>query len=540
MKAARFVQAVLPAKKSGRGEVESKFIGDTFPCLLGAVFISTSFSFFIYLFDIIMKILFNPFYHLRHDLKRTYILGKEFPNGKEVNPGWISKIHPLFAMVFALLSEPVTVEEGIGRISYFLDIPEEEAKAFLSKFLNADEPFGIEYKGVQSQFPKNIIIPESEANGEIIDYTPEQFVYIEIDLEQERFFTVPLGIVFMVNNTCATDCVYCYADKQTRTSLLPFEKVKETIEAARRLNVDKFDVVGGEFFLYKEWEKLLDVLIANNYKPTLISTKIPLTEETIARYKKYDIPLQFSLDSLEEDALSRILHVKNGYGEKIKKTIASVEKYAIRFQISTVLTRYNNQISHLEKMRSFLSPFKHLVRWEIRVGFKSLYSKKGFDEIKIGAKEAALIGEWIKKIEKNCPIPILWSENQDKYFKSSGGSSNFVGSRCSANYSHMVLLPDGQVTICEQLYWKERFLIGDIRKNSISEIWNSPKALKLAFPQKADFRPTSACSGCEIFDQCMKFPNRCIADILKGYGEENADYPDPRCDKAPAFIYPLI
>lgn len=487
-----------------------------------------------------MKIIFNHFYRLHHDLKRTYILGAESPHATQVNSGWISKIHPLFAMVFALLSEPVSAEEGVGRISYFLDISEEEARNFLSKFLHADEPFGIEYEGVRSMFPKNILISESEALPETRKYTPEQFAYTEVDLEQERLYTAPLGIVFMVNNTCATDCVYCYADKQVRAPLLPFSKVKETIEEARNLDVNSFAIVGGEFFLYKEWEKLLEVLIQNRYKPDLLSTKVPLTEEIISRYKKYDIPLQFSLDSLDEATLSEMLHVKQGYGEKIKKAIALADQYGIRFQVSTVLTRYNSQITGLEEMRSFLAPFKHLVRWEIRVGFKSLYSKNNFDEIKIGAEEAGPIGSWIKKNEKNFPIPILWSENKDKYFKASGGSRHFPGSRCSANYSHMILLPDGKVTICEQLYWNERFVIGDIKENSIPEIWNAPKALRLAFPQKSDFRAVSACSNCAIFDQCMTFPNRCIADILKGYGEENADYPDPRCDQAPAFIHPLV
>lgn len=487
-----------------------------------------------------MKITFNHFYYLRHDLKRTYIIGPEQSPTNQVNTGWISKIHPLFAMVFALLSEPVSVEEGIGRISYFWDISEEEARHFLSKFLQAEEPFGIEYEGVRSLFPKNILVPASEASEETREYTPEQFAYTEVDLEQERLYTAPLGIVFMINNTCATDCVYCYADKQVRSSLLPFSKVKETIEEARKLDVNSFALVGGEFFLYKDWEKLLDVLIRNRYKPDLLSTKVPLTEELISRYKKYDIPLQFSLDSLEEATLSKMLHVKPGYGEKIKKAIAWADRYAIRFQISTVLTRYNSQIAGLEEMRSFLAPFKHLVRWEIRVGFKSLYSKSNFDEIKIDAEEAESIGKWIKEVENDFPIPILWSENKDKYFKTSGGSRHFPGSRCSANYSHMILLPDGKVTICEQLYWNERFLIGDIKDNSIPEIWNSPKALRLAFPQKSDFRAVSACSDCAIFDACMAFPNRCIADILKGYGEENADYPDPRCDQAPAFIHPLV
>lgn len=134
-------------------------------------------------------------------------------------------------------------------------------------------------------------------------------------------------------------------------------------------------------------------------------------------------------------------------------------------------------------------------------------------------------------------INILWSPNSDKkYFSSEGGSRSFKGFRCSANYSHMVILPDGKVTICEQLYWNPKFLIGDLLKNSIEDVWNSPKAINLAFPKKEHFSDKSICKGCDIFQECMSFPNRCIADVLKGYGDDNSDFPDPRCNKAPKII----
>ena len=56
----------------------------------------------------------------------------------------------------------------------------------------------------------------------------------------------------------------------------------------------------------------------------------------------------------------------------------------------------------------------------------------------------------------------------------------------------------------------------------------------------ADFVANHCHISCKLFDECMDFPNRCIVDILKGYGPENWDYPDPRCAQAPPFIYDLL
>lgn len=122
------------------------------------------------------------------------------------------------------------------------------------------------------------------------------------------------------------------------------------------------------------------------------------------------------------------------------------------------------------------------------------------------------------------------------FFKSKNGSCEFNGGRCSANTIHMFILPDGKVTICEQLYWKDRFIIGNLRKNNISEVWNSDRALALANMPQEEYSPDSACRNCDIFDKCKKNMNSCYTNILKVYGEEHWDYPDPRCAKAPRNI----
>jgi radical SAM protein with 4Fe4S-binding SPASM domain len=89
------------------------------------------------------------------------------------------------------------------------------------------------------------------------------------------------------------------------------------------------------------------------------------------------------------------------------------------------------------------------------------------------------------------------------------------------------------------MYWNPRFIIGDLTKQSIQEVWNSPRALELAFPKKENFRDKSICKKCSIFDECYACHNKCYADVLKAYGDEKWDFPDPRCKQAPPFINEL-
>jgi radical SAM protein with 4Fe4S-binding SPASM domain len=487
----------------------------------------------------------NHFYKLRHDIKRSYILSPNYVEEKYemlVRKNWISMIHPMLAMALSLFSIPCSLQELIKKFSYFFDVSVQESKKFVSMFLHNENSFVISYKGREYIFPKNIVIESSVQFRNVYKYSPEDFVYTEIDLQRERFYVAPASIVFMVNNTCVTDCIYCYANKKERPKLLDFNRIKEIVEEAKGLFVNKFSLVGGEVFLYKYWRELLALLRENNLNETLISTKVPLKEADIDYLKEFDMTVQVSLDAIQPLLLKKILNVSTSYAGLIKHTIYLLNKKKIKFQISTVLTKYNCDIRNLDALYAFLKQFEYLQRWEIRVAFKSLYSRENFDDIKISKDSVDMVDEWVCCLKDKERINISWNRGSDnKYFTGENGSRSFSGARCSANYSNLFILPDGKVTICEQLYWNPMFLIGDLSKETIKEIWNSPRALALAFPKRENLSDKSACKTCKIFDDCMlNYPNRCIADIIKGYGMENWDYPDPRCAKAPQFIYNLL
>ena len=41
------------------------------------------------------------------------------------------------------------------------------------------------------------------------------------------------------------------------------------------------------------------------------------------------------------------------------------------------------------------------------------------------------------------------------------------------------VLPDGKVSACEQLYWHPQFILGDLKEQTLAEIWQSPRAKAL-------------------------------------------------------------
>ena len=126
------------------------------------------------------RIVFNHAYVLKHDAQRTYIYSREKITSEGrvgINQSWMTKIHPVYAMLLALLSEPLVWEEAVKEWAYFLDINSEEAAAILQPFLDRDEPFYSKYDGVVSQFPKNVIIDADKSFVPMESYQVEEFAY---------------------------------------------------------------------------------------------------------------------------------------------------------------------------------------------------------------------------------------------------------------------------------------------------------------------------------------------------------------------------
>lgn len=486
-----------------------------------------------------MKYILNHYYTLRHDKKRSYIISpsdNSYEKPIPVNAGWVSRIHPAYAMMLSFFAVPVELEDAYKSIAKFFSAPYSTISSFFEKLLTEKEPTYTTLCGHENGFPINLIILEKEEFAIRHHYKPEDFVFEELDLNTSRFLQAPLSIVFMPNNTCRTNCIYCYADRKTKPSFLPFGIIERMIREARELNIRDVLITGGDFFMYEKWEDLLKLLIHENYKPDLISTKVPINKATIASFSKFNIRLQISLDSNTSSIASKVLGVSRAYTAKMRNSIYDIDKTNIRYQIATVLTSFNDSLIELEKLAFFIKTLSHIERWEIRIAFSSLYTNTDFEEIKSRREQIEHVAIWIEQNRKNFPFEILWSPDEDhSYMTTKGGSRFFEGAACSANLTNMVVLPDGAVTICEQLYWNQHFIIGNINSNSISEIWNSQKALSLWRQRQEDIKEESPCRHCLDFNDCFNASNRCYANIMKAYGMANYDYPDPRCYLAPIF-----
>ena len=488
-----------------------------------------------------MKVIFNPYYSLKNDKNRILLANSQnfkIPREK-ADEGVMSFIHPLYAMFFSYFDGNHTFEETINRIS--LDFSEDInlIRNIISPFINNQSNVGFEYEGNIFEFPKKILVNAEEYKDfKKCKYNIEDFIITEdFDFKSSRLNTSPSEIRILVNTECATDCIYCYVDRKVKNSCkIPIERIIELIKESKKIGVTSFDIAGTEIFLYKYWSTLVEYLIKNDFYPYL-STKIPIGKKIIDCLVKIGIKdIQFSIDSLIESEVEIVN--KKDYSKKILNSLKFAEQSGLNVAINVVITKFNSTIIGIDTMLKKINKFSNIGIVTINIGETSAYkTEKEFSNFKVSLSQIKEIEKYYLQNMKSFNFELVlsgYTQKEDFYANYDIKKEKFEQrSLCTAGIRQMCILPDGNVTGCEELYWHPRFLMGNILEHSIEEIWNSEKAKNYNVLSRESFSKESPCKHCAKFEECRMGAGICYSDVISTYGYEQWDFPAAECPKSP-------
>lgn len=488
----------------------------------------------------------NPDYHFKNDIDRIVMYSnKQVKYNASIE--WIGYIHPFQAMILSLFTDNKTLTTHIDEIAKHFHLSPNAVYDMILPYINNSGYCFTVTDSNKVIFPKNTLIPLSQIEAEDMhyDFSISDLQCSNVDLTPDRMHRSPQSLLFMLTNKCVTNCKYCYADKKTKCIELDTEKILALIEEAKQLKMSYIDIIGGEVFCKKDWDIILHKLVDSGLTPSYISTKVPINVSIAEKLYKtgYNNVIQISLDILDEDKLIDLIECKKGYLKSIKDGIDILQKYGFKIQIDTILTKHNSNKSDITELYNYIKQIKNLVYWEVRVPKLSIYTPQTFSEIQATKKDLTEICSFIKSElipDKGCTIYVSDEAIEEIYKKGKPNDQCFKGGSCGILENRLFVLPDGKVTLCEQLYWHPQFILGDLKEQTLAEIWQSPRAKALFEMGQTQFRENSACTKCHIFEFCRKNHRRCLVKVIKAYGEKNWDYPDPRCQYAPSIQTNLI
>ena len=472
-------------------------------------------------------LIFNTQYRLRHDVERILLINKS----QFGSASFMSFIHPVYAWLLNQFDGKTNDDIIFKRIQNELQV--KDIYALLNPLIDNSTDVIMRYDGVISIFPPNVLTNNS---GNMVRGKEKDSFFTSIhniNHNDWRLFR-PLNLLICPTLKCYTNCIYCYANRQYAHKELNSEEWKECILQAKQCGIERIDVTGGEFLLKKDWKEIAKSLTLNGYFPD-ISTKIPLRNKDIEAILDCGLrKLQISLDTLSSIIASNTLNVDDNYILRIKETIRYADALGLKLIIKPTLTKFTCTIENIKSILSFANTLKNVDRVVVSViGFSCYKPRTLYKNIRPSLTQIELVRNFLGKESKHFNFPI----HDDTFIYTRNEMMNsiiFEGrAKCTANLEGFVVLPDGTVTICEELYWNKNFIIGNIARDSIMQIWNSSKALKLSKLGKEDYPYESNCRECDQLAECHSKRGVCWKLIQCAYGAEHIFYPDPRCPKAP-------
>lgn len=325
--------------------------------------------------------------------------------------------------------------------------------------------------------------------------------------------------------SCSFKCKYCYHPLVPVNELISLERLKVIFKELKMSGCESVMLTGGDPMLRPDIDDLMEALhdVGLYYA---LSTKSIISDERIKRlHEKAGLhSFQISLDSADPLVVKKLLGINNDeYFSQIIQMIKTLQKNEVEVRVKAVLTSYNaDGLAEYLKLLSSLGVARIQVVQYGRSGARhndDLFPTE--TQMKVASEVVENFKENHKEVELTAgSFAISYDEplNFEKITAENVFSKRAI---CNAGRFSMTLLPNGEVFICEQLPYEKRYVLGDLRTQSLAECWNGELMQRwLKPPDRKTFSDGSPCKNCptEFFDECHKIYSRCLRFIYEHTG----------------------
>ena len=342
----------------------------------------------------------------------------------------------------------------------------------------------------------------------------------------------PLSLNFNVTTSCRFGCEYCYHPLDEISEFIPLQRLKEVLLQFKENGCQSVMLTGGDPMLRPDIDEIMEYLhkIGLFYS---LSTKSILSEERIDKLINNAglDRIQISLDSNHAEIVEKIIHAPLGYFGSCVKMIKYMISRGIDVRLKSVLTSYN--ADYVEQYFDFVASLgvKHVQL----VG----YGRSGArhkDVLFPSCEQMKKASEIIAKAKKKYPnMTIVGGGYSPQFANPVENCTNMFEKRsvCNAGRFAVTMLPNGEVTVCEQLPYNEKYIIGDLSKEDLMQWWNGQRLKNwLSPPKREEFAPGIPCYDCpeDDYNICHRKYSRCLRYCREYFGV--TEMPDVRCPKA--------
>lgn len=332
----------------------------------------------------------------------------------------------------------------------------------------------------------------------------------------------PLAVTIVFTNRCSCDCLYCYSERE-KSNEYPLEQWCEFFNQMNESGIKLVHIGGGDIFMRKDVYELFNEMVSRDFVFS-VSTKGYISRYNAERLFDMGIgrsnvsqplirPIQVSVDSCIPEE-SEVLSQDYKYLEKALETVSNLIKAGISPKVKTVLTALN-----ADAAEGIVARFSKL---GVKEFYFAQYSRSYYrhsDRLFLSREQKLMIKKTSARLKSIFPhLNLYFQDNM-----STGGAVNLPHDKwrsrpsCSGGQSLMVVKPNGDVTLCEEVPHNDMFIVGNVFKDGIIGCWNSKKLLDFIYPDREKFKGT-VCYECPEYDDCYEIKGNCFRNSLRAYG----------------------
>jgi radical SAM protein with 4Fe4S-binding SPASM domain len=415
----------------------------------------------------------DPQLCLKNDVDRAVLITR--PQPLSCDKGYaVRLLHPGEALLLSLFDGDRTVRDVAGLWSDLSGKKPEPAAA------DVDRVLAFYTTGESAEL--GVFLEMDERNRRTVrQYDPMDFVMPanRVNLTDTRL-RKPYMISYLPTLFCPQKCVYCNARPSPRPEddLISLARLQEIFAELRGLGVDVIRLTGGDPFARRDMFDILESIFEERMVPD-IPTRLGLTYYEALRLKDMGVKLvQVSLDTTDPTILDRMVGVK-GYHHRVFRMFDNLRHAGLSVRVNTVLTPMN--AATVGRLIDFLGVLGNVSKLTLAPYGRSLFCNRG--EVFLDPEDRVLVDQQTNDRAPLYPQMRIALDGEQ--------------AKCTANQHGFSILPDGRVTVCEELYDDPKSVIGDLRSQSVMEAWTSPRALSL-MPPGAMEEPAGSCRTCRL------------------------------------------
>lgn len=338
---------------------------------------------------------------------------------------------------------------------------------------------------------------------------------LKVDLGERKLQEVdgnrlraPLRVFYDITYACNLRCIHCFTDSGTKDAdELSLDEKLTLAENLSDLGVHRVSIAGGEPLICPDTIPFIERCRELGLAVSMTTNGTLMDEKTISILNRLSLKsLTVSIDGVKEKSIGRIRGMTAFY--KASDALKLLKKsYLGGYSIKATLMKPN--IDELED----------IVRYAVKYGCGAVK----FNCVRLDGRaneNASTLGltreEYIRTVKKieslkqkyegdiavKGPLNIFSKEQYDYIHE--------LGFGCFGGKESICIDPMGNVRPCA--HFPEHFICGNVREQSIGDIWRNSIVLK----QFAELEGNETCRSCTSYNKCRsgcRFRAYCAGDI---------------------------